>query len=63
MGRSAEEVAVAMAELEAWLAGKGDDPGDLAGLEALAPALSRKVAPRRHPAALPGLAGGDRGAR
>src|SRR5213075_304142 len=26
MGRSADEVAVALAELEAWLAGKGDVP-------------------------------------
>jgi len=42
MGRSAEEVALALAELEAWLAGKGDLPTAWPGLEVLAPARSRK---------------------
>ncbi len=42
MGRNAEEVSAALAELEAWLAGKGDVPAAWPGLEALAPARSRK---------------------
>jgi NifU-like protein involved in Fe-S cluster formation len=42
MGRSAEEVKVALAELEAWLAGKGEVPASWPGLEVLEPALSRK---------------------
>lgn len=42
MGRSAEEVATALAELEAWLAGTGETPGSWPGLEVLGPALSRK---------------------
>ena len=42
MGRSAEEVGTALAELESWLAGKGEAPTAWPGLEALAPALSRK---------------------
>ena len=42
MGRSAQEVGAALAELEAWLAGKGDIPGAWPGLEALAPVLQRK---------------------
>jgi len=42
MGRSAEEVALGLAELEAWLAGKGDLPTAWPGLETLAPALPRK---------------------
>ena len=42
MGRSAEEVKVAMAELEAWLAGKGEIPASWPGFEVLEPALSRK---------------------
>lgn len=41
MGRSAEEVAMGLAELEAWLAGKGDLPTAWPGLEVLAPALPR----------------------
>jgi NifU-like protein involved in Fe-S cluster formation len=49
MGRSADEVAVALAELEAWLAGKNDMPSAWPGLEALAPARSRKG---RHGAVL-----------
>ena len=42
MGRSAEEVEAALAELEAWLGGGGAEPTSWPGLEALAPALSRK---------------------
>jgi NifU-like protein involved in Fe-S cluster formation len=42
MGRSADEVAAALAELEAWLAGDGDVPAAWPGLEVLSPALSRK---------------------
>jgi NifU-like protein involved in Fe-S cluster formation len=42
MGRSAEEVALGLAELEAWLAGKGDLPSAWPGLEAMAPARPRK---------------------
>lgn len=42
MGRSAEEVAQAMQELETWLAGKGEVPSCWPGLETLAPALNRK---------------------
>jgi NifU-like protein involved in Fe-S cluster formation len=41
MGRSADEVGEALAELEAWLAGEGDVPSSWPGLEALAPALPR----------------------
>lgn len=42
MGRSAEEVGEAKAELGAWLAGDGDVPSSWPGLEVLAPALPRK---------------------
>jgi NifU-like protein involved in Fe-S cluster formation len=42
MTRSAEEVKAALADLEAWLGGKGDLPASWPGLEALAPALPRK---------------------
>jgi NifU-like protein involved in Fe-S cluster formation len=42
MGRSAEEVDEALAELEAWLAGEGEVPAAWPGLDALAPALARK---------------------
>jgi NifU-like protein involved in Fe-S cluster formation len=42
MGRSAEEVKLALGELEAWLGGSGDAPTSWPGLEVLAPALSRK---------------------
>lgn len=42
MGRSAEEVALALRELGAWLAGEGDAPKSWPGLETLAPALTRK---------------------
>jgi NifU-like protein involved in Fe-S cluster formation len=42
MGRNAEEIKAALAELEAWLAGTGELPASWPGLEVLAPALSRK---------------------
>ena len=42
IGRSAEEAGQAVAALEAWLSGKGEVPADWPGLDALAPALSRK---------------------
>jgi NifU-like protein involved in Fe-S cluster formation len=42
MGRSVEEVALGLAELEAWLAGRGDLPTAWPGLDVLAPARSRK---------------------
>jgi len=42
MGRSAEEVALALAELEAWLTGRGDLPTAWPGLDVLTPARSRK---------------------
>jgi len=42
MGRSKEEIAAALNELESWLAGQGDLPTSWPGLEVLAPALSRK---------------------
>ena len=42
IGRNAAEVKAALAELEAWLAGKGGVPVSWPGLEVLAPALSRK---------------------
>jgi len=42
MGRSGDEVALALAELEAWLAGKGDLPTAWPGMDVLAPARSRK---------------------
>ena len=41
MARNAEEVAAALAELEAWLAGNGELPSAWPGIE-LAPALPRK---------------------
>lgn len=42
MGRSAEEVGAALAELEAWLSGKGDMPSAWPGLDVLEPARARK---------------------
>lgn len=42
MGRNEEEVRVALAELESWLAGKGEMPTSWPGFAALEPALSRK---------------------
>ena len=48
-GRSSEQVAEALTELESWLSGGSDDPGSWPGLEALAPARSRRS---RHGAIL-----------
>lgn len=48
-GRSRDEVAAAITELAAWLAGERDDPGGWPGLRALAPARARKS---RHGAIL-----------
>ncbi len=48
VGRSREEIADALADLSAWLDGTCDEPGGW-GLEALAPARSRKS---RHGAIL-----------
>ena len=42
VGRSAEDVAAALAELEAWLEGEGDLPTAWPGIEALSAARSRK---------------------
>ena len=42
IGRSADEVAAGLSELEAWLGGNGETPTAWPGLEALGPALSRK---------------------
>jgi NifU-like protein involved in Fe-S cluster formation len=42
VGRSAEEVAAALAELEAWLAGTGELPSAWPGFEVLEPARARK---------------------
>jgi NifU-like protein involved in Fe-S cluster formation len=42
MGRSAEEVGAALAELDAWLAGNGELPSAWPGLDVLEPARSRK---------------------
>ena len=42
VGRRADEVTAALAELEAWLAGYGAAPMTWPGLEVLGPALSRK---------------------
>ena len=42
MGRSAEEVADALRQVEDWLSGKGAVLTSWPGLEALAPALARK---------------------
>jgi NifU-like protein involved in Fe-S cluster formation len=48
-GRSSDEVERATDDLGAWLAGECDDPGSWPGLEALAPARSRRS---RHGAIL-----------
>jgi NifU-like protein involved in Fe-S cluster formation len=48
-GRSSKQVAEALTELESWLSGSRDDPGSWPGLEALAPARSRRS---RHGAIL-----------
>ena len=42
VGRSADEVAAALAELEAWLAGNGEVPSSWPGLDILEPARARK---------------------
>jgi NifU-like protein involved in Fe-S cluster formation len=42
MGRSADEVAQTLRELEAWLSGKEAVPTSWPGLDVLAPALARK---------------------
>lgn len=42
IGRSADEVAVGLAGLEAWLAGDSELPTGWPGIEVLAPARSRK---------------------
>ena len=42
IGRSRDEVATALADLELWLAGDGEVPGSWPGLDALIPARSRK---------------------
>ena len=42
MGRSRDEVAAALAELEHWLAGRGDLPTAWPGMEVLVPALPHK---------------------
>ena len=48
-GRSTEQVAEALTDLESWLSGSRDDPGNWPGLDALAPARSRRS---RHGAIL-----------
>ena len=42
IGRSRDEVAAALAELEAWLGGSGDLPTAWPGLDVLEPARARK---------------------
>ena len=42
IGRSADEVAAALTELEAWLAGNGEVPSSWPGLDILEPARARK---------------------
>jgi NifU-like protein involved in Fe-S cluster formation len=49
VGRREDDVARAILELESWLSGTRDDPGDWPGLAALAPARSRRS---RHGAIL-----------
>lgn len=48
-GRSGADVKAVLDQLTAWLAGEADEPGDWPGLEALAPARSRRS---RHGAIL-----------
>ena len=48
-GRSSEQVAESLTDLESWLSGGRDDPGSWPGLDALAPARSRRS---RHGAIL-----------
>jgi NifU-like protein involved in Fe-S cluster formation len=49
VGRCEDDVARAVLELEGWLSGTRDDPGEWPGLSALAPARSRRS---RHGAIL-----------
>lgn len=49
VGSEESEVRAALAELAAWLDGERDDPGNWPGLDALAPARSRRA---RHGAML-----------
>jgi len=49
IGRREDEVARALHELEGWLSGTRDEPGEWSGLAALAPARSRRS---RHGAIL-----------
>ncbi len=42
IGRSADEVGAALAEMEAWLAGEDEMPTAWPGIDVLAPALPRK---------------------
>jgi NifU-like protein involved in Fe-S cluster formation len=42
VGRSRDEVAAALEDFHAWLAGERDDPGSWPGLAALSPARSRR---------------------
>ena len=49
IGRQSDEIEQAMAAFAGWLDGSRDDPGDWPGLEALAPARSRRA---RHGAML-----------
>ena len=48
-GRSREQAVEALTDLESWLSGSRDDPGNWPGLDALAPARSRRS---RHGAVL-----------
>jgi len=48
-GRSPEQVAEALTDLESWLSERRNDPGNWPGLDALAPARSRRS---RHGAIL-----------
>ena len=48
-GRSSEQVAESLTDLESWLSGSRDDPGSWPGLDALAPVRSRRS---RHGAIL-----------
>ena len=49
VGRNRQEIEHTLDQIRAWLAGERDDPGDWPGLQALAPARSRKS---RHGAIL-----------
>jgi NifU-like protein involved in Fe-S cluster formation len=49
VGRSSDEITLAVDELSAWLSGEREEPGSWPGLSALAPARSRRS---RHGAIL-----------